>query len=193
MKILIKLIFTSLLVGFITCERCRTNFGLNGDCVGISDCTGGTFPSTKCARSNQICCVDDPYYDRQLENYIGKSPYDLSKFLRLTGDTPRNRALFGLFNKAMDDANINDKDGNECHKAATFFAQLFDETDEFTRTESTEETKDYDNEIGNDSNGDGAKYRGRGAILLRGKTNYRKANSEILGFKMIDFIRIITY
>ena len=48
----------------------------------------------------------------------------------------------------------------------------------FKAIESTVLENDNNPSIGNTEKGDGTKYRGRGAILIRGKANYNLAKTE---------------
>lgn len=156
--------------------NCASTFGFDGTCQFVSDCKGGAFVSINCTKT-QICCVRDPEENVPVPNGPTYVQFSLKLFLNLATDTLRTRALYPLFAKALDDSKI-----NSCHSAAVFFSQLAGETKLFTEFESDKSGKDFDSLIGNDQVGDGSKYRGRGAIHLRGKSVYQVANSKIKGY-----------
>ena len=64
---------------------------------------------------------------------------------------------------------------------AAYLAQLVGETDYFKAIDSSQAESDFDSQLGNNQTGDGVKFRGRGAILLRGRTNYYLASTKIKG------------
>ncbi len=94
-------------------------------------------------------------------------------FLEISGNTVRNEALYKYFVMALHMANIDSTYGK-----AAFLAQILGETKMFKAIESTVLENDNNPSIGNTEKGDGTKYRGRGAILIRGKANYNLARTE---------------
>lgn len=85
----------------------------------------------------------------------------------------RNAALYKYFVQAIQLANV-----TSTYAKAAFLAQMLDETKGFMFIESTVREKDDNPDIGNTAAGDGLKFRGRGAILIRGKANYLVARDK---------------
>jgi uncharacterized protein YegL len=89
-------------------------------------------------------------------------------------NTFRNNALYGYFAESMAKANITNE-----NKAALYFATIFGESKNFKEFESPISENDFNSELGNNATDDGSNYRGRGAILLKGKANYILAGTKL--------------
>jgi len=137
----------------------------NATCSMVSDCKGAAFSTYDCPVL-QICCVQDPYSSSATSSIITKAI-----FLKIAGNTTRNDWIYNYFSESMPLAEINDE-----NRAAAYLSQLIGETDYFKSIESSRPEKDIDTSIGNNKSGDGSLYRGRGGILLRGRTNYELAS-----------------
>ena len=153
-------------------NNCFNEYGTKkyiGQCMALNDCTGGAFQGN-CSNSNNVCCVKDP----SNSSYTPLNPIiNLGLYLKLAGNTTRNRALFEYFAESLVLSNISNP-----NRAAAFFATLIGESNYFREIEST--INDADDNFGNTNAGDGLLYRGRGAILVRGKDNYILANKSKL-------------
>jgi predicted chitinase len=101
-------------------------------------------------------------------------------FLKLAGNTTRNSFLYNYFVESMNRASIANQ-----YRAAAYFATLVGESNFFKDLESKITDPDINIDLGNDATGDGSNFRGRGAILVRGKQNYMLANSR-LGLDLIN-------
>lgn len=145
----------------------RYDSSLVGECKSVDQCAGAVLRGN-CSGSS-ICCIRDNAKTDTQNSIITKNI-----FLKLVNNTVRNNALYSYFAESMNLAQINTE-----YKAAAYFSQLVGESDFFRNLESGLIDSDSDNDLGNNVTGDGTKYQGRGAILLRGKTNYLLANSKI--------------
>jgi hypothetical protein len=156
-------------------EKCNSKYQpfWNGTCMPVANCLGATLTEI-CKDSNQVCCINDP--DSTLV-YNPNTLIPQDKYLKLIGDTPRNRHLYPLFLRSLDEAGI-----TKCHQVAAYLSQLKGETSDFKFFEENSKLSssfDFDSSIGNNAINDGTMYRGRGAILLRGKGNYKNASLSI--------------
>lgn len=145
-------------------STCFSSFGKNrlkGTCQFVSDCQGAAFIGDCIYK--KLCCIPEKKLITHSNSIITK---DL--FLKMVGSTPRNEWLYDYFSESMELAEINTN-----YKAAAYFSQLIDETNKFENLESIYPEYDKDSSIGNDNYDDGSIYRGRGAIYLRGKSNYK--------------------
>ena len=159
-------------------KNCSNEYGnkkYNGECLQINDCVGAAFRGD-CGAVNYICCVKDIDSTYSPVN----SSINQNLFLKLAGNTTRNRALYKYFAESLELAKINTP-----NRAAAYFATLVSESNYFREFESP--INDDDSNFGNTDPGDGFLYRGRGAILVRGKDNYKLANKSILNFGILCF------
>ena len=149
---------------------CENNFGKNkyqGQCVNVNDCAGAALLGN-CGNSN-VCCIKVPTLTMSEDQIITKNI-----FLKLVGNTPRTNYIYYYFAESMMIAKIDNQ-----YKAAAYLATLVGESDYFKEFEAKNADSDNNVELGNNAAGDGSNYRGRGAIHLRGKTNYMLAKSRI--------------
>ena len=155
----------------IPCSSAYSNPVLNGTCLPSSECLGATLTGI-CPHTSHVCCIPDP----QLTTEAGENSFiTLNRYLKFVGDTTRNRRFYYLFKRSIADAGI-----TTCHAASAYFAQLLGETGRLQIFEERNGiNQDINPSIGNDSPGDGVKYRGRGALLLRGKQVYLNATQQI--------------
>ncbi|CAF0734370.1 unnamed protein product [Brachionus calyciflorus] len=185
MNISIKLIFFCLFANGISCQFCNSSLGhFSGQCNEISNCIGGAFISRNCS-NNQICCVTDPEMSQDIFREPTYFNFSINSFLKFVGDTARNRAMYSLFSKALDDSKV-----DNCHLAAVYFTQAASETKLFTKFESDRSEKDIDTDLGNDQVGDGLKFKRRGPFPLTGKSNYILANSKLSDKLVINITEI---
>lgn len=148
-------------------ETCKSKFGtpLEGSCSIIDECTGAALQGD-CPNPNHACCIAD------LTRTVPDSVlFKKNTFLKLAGNTTRNNAIYRYFVESMSTALINSE-----YRLAAYFSQLAGETNNFAHLESLDKELDVNPNIGNTLPGDGLLYRGRGAIHLRGKTNYELAS-----------------
>lgn len=147
------------------CVSSFSNYSNAGICLeSVDDCIGGAVKGN-CSQGF-VCCVPALYGQHPEDSIITKN-----LFLKLSGDTPRNRELYNCFIASFEYANIT----NPYH-AAAYFATLADESNFFKEMESSEADSDNDAVLGNHALNDGSVFRGRGAILLRGRRNYEIAS-----------------
>ena len=171
MKFLTFLTLGLLAVG-VKPETCSNLYGnsLKGECKEVGFCTGGAFIGN-CRNRAHICCVDDvTSIESKDDDFIIKR----SVFFSIVGKTPRNQLLYNYFIESMQIASI-----DNTFRAAAYLSQLAAETRNFEQLESEKPELDNNALIGNSKIGDGARFRGRGAIFLRGKLNYELATIKI--------------
>lgn len=152
---------------------CVNQFGnnkLNGSCSLIDECQGAAFISSNCSQKDYTCCIQDTNSTK-----INKTLISKEIFLKIAGNTPRNGWIYGHFSDSLDYSGAKI---DTVYKASFYLSQLLDETNYFRSIESSKPEKDIDKDIGNNGTGDGSLYRGRGAILLRGKLNYQLATNK---------------
>ena len=144
-----------------------------GDCMLVDDCTGAAVEGN-CSTSGFICCIAEssPPPDKAENKIITK---DI--FLKIAGNTKRNQAIYNYFVESLEMANITTE-----YQAAAYLSQLIGESKYFKSMESS----------GYNLTGDSLKFRGRGAILLRGKTNYELANDK-LRLSILDKPEIVAF
>lgn len=135
-----------------------------GQCSSVNECTGAAVVGN-C--TNMICCVPD----------TGKLPNEQNMilteevFFNIVSNTTRNRVIYKYVVQSLTLAGVSTK-----YQIAAYLSQIVGETQEFEVIESPNRDKDQDSNIGNNKTNDGTVYRGRGGILVRGKTNYNLAN-----------------
>ena len=149
-----------------------------GNCSLVDECKGAALIGT-CSKS-LLCCIEDTS-SKSSSNIITKEI-----FLKVAGNTSRNEWLYGHFVDSLSPILKNGNTGQNINRAAAYLSQILGETNFFRFIESPTSEKDLDINIGNNRSGDGSLYRGRGAILLRGRLNYRLATekSGIFDFSM---------
>jgi hypothetical protein len=148
-------------------QSCTSRYGnaLDGECKLVEECTGAALAGN-CADQDRICCVvDSPPPD--LSEH-GKLKKDI--FLKLVGNTTRNRAMYTFFLDSMRLAQINGR--YEEFKISAYFAQLVGETNYFQNFESRIIDTDNQNLTWAE------RYQPRGGILIRGRDNYVLANQS---------------
>ena len=173
-KTLLAIFFICLLNNYVAeSQKCFPNFGVNntlGTCSAVDECRGAALIGT-CSKS-LICCINDT-------SSTGSSDLITRDiFLKVAGNTTRNEWLYGHFVDSLKPILINNNKGENINRVAAYLSQLLGETDFFRSIESPIKEKDIDTNIGNNKSGDGSLYRGRGAILLRGRLNYRLATDK---------------
>ena len=146
---------------------------MSGNCKSVDDCTGAALAGN-CAKSGLICCIAET---SPPPNKVENKMITKEIFLRIAGNTLRNQGIYNYFVESLEMANITTE-----YQAAAFLSQLIGESKYFKSMESS----------GNNATGDGLKYRGRGAILLRGKTNYQLANNK-LGLSILTNPGIVAF
>lgn len=129
--------------------------------------------SGNCSEAGFICCIEESIPP---QTYVENSVLTRDMFLKVAGNNTRNRALYFYFVESLADAQIKSK-----YQIAAYLAQLIGETDYFKAIESVQTEDDFNPLIGNNQTGDGAKFRGRGGILIRGRANYNLASNSIKG------------
>jgi len=173
------LIFTLILTVYLKNSQstsCTNDYGnkkYEGTCKYVDECSNGAaFKSIQCQNqaSSFICCVPENTAQPNLKDDIITKPL----FLKLSGNTTRNSALYGFFVQSMQTAKINDQ-----YKAAAYFSTLLGESNFFRELESKVNDQDFNADLGNNATNDGLLYRGRGAILVRGKTNYQQVEARL--------------
>jgi len=173
-----KIIFICLIVSLTLCKtiksqtNCNNDNGVeiyNGTCKLVEECTGAALKGN-CLNSF-VCCITDikPPPNVPENSFVNKRT-----FLKLVGDTVRNSALYNHFAQSLIDAEAFNQ-----YRAAAYFATLVGETNYFKELESKVDDPDFNVDLGNNATGDVSNFRGRGGILLRGKTNYILANSKL--------------
>lgn len=164
-----------------SCSTKINNF--KGSCIRPADCKGGVY-NNLCPGSVK-CCVEDVnsepwFYWRYM------STEQFKDIFPLLSDT-RSDLLFSWFNKALYTL-LDDRQGNTvCNIITTFAAQVGHESLELTTFEEFASGEAYEGrckQLGNCYSGDGVRFKGRGAIQVTGRTNYKKVSD----FLKVDFI-----
>jgi len=144
---------------------------------------GAALAST-CTTQGHICCVPEPdKAPKEVANQI----ITKAIFLKIAGNTIRNNALYRYFTESVTLAGIRTE-----YQIAAYLAQLIHETDYFRQIESSVLENDENSLLGNSLPGDGTLFRGRGGILLRGRSYYQKAKEDngekkcLLSFSALD-------
>ena len=110
--------------------------------------------------------------------------------MKFVGNTTRTNRLYCLFKRSIAEAGI-----TTCHGAAVYFAQIIGETNYLNFFEEPKSPSmsqfDFSTSIGNNETGSGFKYRGRGALLMRGRGVYINATSSIPGFSFKNCVGLI--
>ena len=157
-------------------EKCSSKYSrniMNGTCMPVANCLGATLTEI-CRDASLVCCINDP----KSTIFVAPSTIiPLNEFIQILGDTPRNRHLYPLFVRSLNEAGI-----QKCHQAAVFLAQIRGESNDlkfFEESSRLSSSLDFDANIGNNAVNDGIIYRGRGPLLLRGKGNYLNATLEV--------------
>lgn len=151
----------------VPCTNDYGNKKYNGTCKFVEECTGAAFKGN-C--QNMVCCVADFSNPPGVEDTLTNK----TLFLKISGNTARNSALYGFFAQSLKTANINDQ-----YRAAAYLSTLLGESNFFRELESKVSDQDFNADLGNNATNDGSLYRGRGAILIRGKSNYQLAESRL--------------
>ena len=151
----------------ISQSQCTNNIGTkhNGTCKSVDDCEGATLTGN--CSSPSICCIPDIDPPNIPESSLLKE----SLFLKLTGNTVRNKAMYKFFVNSMTQSGVFNQ-----YRVAAYLATLVGESNFFREMESKIVDTDNNADFGNNVAGDGSLYRGRGVILVRGKNNYILAN-----------------
>ncbi len=160
----------------VQCNSVYSTPQLNGTCMPSGVCLGATLTDI-CQDKSHVCCIPDP----ALSSEAGENQFiTLKRYLKFVGNTTRTNRLYYLFKRSIADAGI-----TTCHGSAAYFAQIIGETNflnSFEETKSSSMSKfDFATSIGNNETGSGIKYRGRGALLMRGRGVYINATSSIPG------------
>ena len=145
---------------------------MNGTCQTKESCTGATLLGL-CRTTSYVCCVNDT--DINI-NYSDNKFIPLNVYRSLVGNSTRATALYKVFSRALTEANV-----TTCHQAAAFLSMIQGETSNlmlFHELLKDSSKFDFDANLGNNQTGDGNKFEGRGAILLRGRENYQLASNN---------------
>ena len=169
-----KLIIFCILILFVSVksQSCFNDYGkqkFNGTCSFVDNCEGAALKGN-CGNS-LICCIKDI---ENVPNIPENSLIKKSLFLKLVGNTPRNEKLYYFFIRSMESSEIFNQ-----YKVGAYFSTLIGESNYFKDFESKFDDPDFNSDLGNNATGDGTLYRGRGAILVRGKTNYILAQNKL--------------
>jgi predicted chitinase len=138
-----------------------------------SVCLGATLTDI-CKNKQHICCVINP--ELTTENSTGENEFlNLNKYLKFVKNTDRNKMLYYLLKKSIDEASI-----NTCHGVAAFFSQILGETNELELFEepitSIRDKKKFSMPM--ERNEHEIKYRGRGVLMIRGEGEYLNATLD---------------
>jgi hypothetical protein len=160
----------------IECNSVYSTPQLNGICMPNSICLGAALTEI-CQDKSHVCCIPDP----ALTSEPGENSFiTLKRYLKFVGNTTRTNRLYYLFKRLIAEAGITTR-----HRAAVYFAQIIGETNYLNFFEEPKSPSllqfDFSASIGNNETGSGFKYRGKGALLMRGRGVYINATSSIPG------------
>jgi predicted chitinase len=158
---------------------CKTKINnYQGSCIRPVECDGGIY-NNLCPGSFK-CCVEDvkssPWF---YWSYVGKDEF--KQLFPLLGNA-RTDVLYTWFNDALGNV-LEDKKGNDkCNIIPAFAAQLAHESVGLSTFEEFASGEAYEGrckQLGNCISGDGVKYKGRGAIQITGRSNYKQVSSYL--------------
>ena len=138
-----------------------------------SICLGATLTDI-CKNKQHICCVIDP--ELTTEYSYGENKFiNLNQYFKFVKNTDRNKRIYCLLKKSIDEASI-----NTCHGVAAFFSQILGETNELEQFEepktSVRAKQKFLMRIENNEHE--IKYRGRGVLMIRGEGEYLNATLD---------------
>lgn len=157
-------------------SACTTKINtLAGSCVSPASCAGGVF-NNLCTGLGK-CCVSDTTSSPSIPTqYVS---FDQFKSMFKTLGSARAQSLYPWFNRAIGLLVANSMVKNPCEVIAAFAAQIAHESMDLMLFEELASGSAYEGrckDLGNCQDGDGVRFKGRGAIQVTGRSNYKRVS-----------------
>lgn len=164
--------------GKVSCSS--TIHSYSGSCMAVESCSGAVFNNL--CEGRKKCCAAETTPAKTLS----AAALCLDTFIKLFPSVAgtRGTALRYYFNEAASKLVMagNPSESTQCYRMAAFVAQVGHESSGLTSFEELASGAEYEGKcqgLGNCNPGDGVRFKGRGAIQITGRNNYRDAGAYL--------------